>query len=134
MDNKASNTARGGLKKVVTSFFEGSFFSDKFNRYSAASSVLINIIMWISILIKIHAQDKPIPLHFNAFYGIEFVGSGFLFLNVPLVGLLTIIVNFLLGKKLWSQDAALGYITSSASVLIQILLFIAMIAVFRINA
>lgn len=115
----------GRVRQWFLSFFHDEFFLQKYNRYILGCSVLTNIIMWIMILINIQAQDKPIPLHANAFYGVELVGSGFLFLNLPLIGLILLIANIFLGRFILRFDKFLAQTIIAGGLIIQIFLFIA---------
>ena len=115
------------------SFFQNEFFAEPQNRYLWPAGLVINIIMWIIILIKIGGSNKPIPLHFNAFYGIELVGSGFLFLNIPLVGLVLLVLNFVLAKKIFLFDRFLSAVMAVASITLQVLLFAATAAILILN-
>lgn len=90
--------------------------------------------MWIVILIKIHAESKPIPLHFNAFYGIEFVGSGFYFLEIPFIGLVLLGINFILASKVFAMEKFLSKVMCYSTALLQVMFLIAVISIVLINS
>ena len=112
-------------KQVVLSFFRSDFISDRWQRYPLLVALLINIIMWIVIIINIKAQDKPIPLHANAFYGVELVGSGFRFFFLPLIGLVVTGINTIISYYIFRFDQLLPSIINFCSAVLQGLLFIA---------
>lgn len=117
----------------IEAFFESGFFTRRHVKYPLVSSLIINIIIWILILIKIQGEDKPVPLHFNAFYGIELVGSGLRFFVIPIVGLALFIVNLLVAKQLHrSNNLYLAVISGYGSLVIQTALLIAALAIARL--
>lgn len=96
------------LPRKFLSFFQRDFFVGALNRVFLVSALLINSIIWTLILIKIRAEAKPIPLHFNAYYGIELVGNGFLFLELPAIGLAIFLLNAYLAAKVYKVDKLLA--------------------------
>ena len=119
---------------VVFSFFREDFFSNRLIRYPFFASVFTNIVMWIMILIKTGATNKPIPLHANAFYGVILVDSGLLFLSVPLIGMLLLVLNIFLTRGLYRTDRFLSVMFSFTTPLLQSLLFIASIYIILLNS
>jgi len=124
------------LSKVymrVVSFFREDFFSKRLIRYPLLLAAFVNIIMWIVILIKTGASSKPIPLHVNAFYGVELVDSGLFFLNIPLVGLLLLLLNTFLARYIFRYDSFLAVILNLTSAVLQILLMVATLNIIFFN-
>ncbi len=85
--------------------------------------------MWILILIKIRTDYRPIPLHFNAFYGIEFVGPGFLFFELPLVGAGMMVLNLFLSRMAFRREEFLAILIAFGTAVIQLLFLIAVLNV-----
>ena len=102
---------------------------DALNRIFLISALLINSIIWTLILIKIRAEAKPIPLHFNAYYGIELVGNGFLFLELPAIGLAILLLNAYLASKVYKVDKLLVRILLVGGLVVQAILLLAAINV-----
>jgi len=86
------------------------------------------------ILIKTGAANKPIPLHANAFYGVELVDSGLFFLNIPLIGILFLVLNIFLVRRLFLTDRFLSIMFSFTTPLLQILLTIASLNIILLNS
>ena len=118
----------------ILSFFRRPFFASPHYRYSFLAAAFVNIIDWIVVVIKIHSQPKPMPLHFNSFYGIEFVGAAYYFLEIPLVGLITFLLNFFLAYKMFRRSAFLGAVMAYAAVLIQLIIFGSIVSIIVLNA
>jgi len=141
MDIKARirNSAKEPEKKLsespkpVFNFIPVSFVSDAYQRTVLIATLLVNIILWVLILIKVQGGSKPIPLHFNAVYGIEFVDKGYLFFELPLIGLLVFGTNFFLARHLVKSDIFLARFINSASLLSQIFLLISVFGVLYLN-
>jgi len=119
----------GLFPRRFLSFFQRDFFVDSLNRIPLISALLINSIIWTLILIKIRAEAKPIPLHFNAYYGIEFVGNGFLFLELPAIGLAVLLLNVYLAAKVYKVDKLLARILLFGTLAVQAVLLLAAINV-----
>lgn len=120
-------------KKPVFNFLPKDFVSDAYQRAVLAAGSLVNIILWVIILIKVQDGSKPIPLHFNAVYGIEFVGKGYLLFELPLIGLLVFATNFLLARHLTTADVFMSRFINTVSLVLQIFLLIAVFGVLYLN-
>jgi len=126
--------SRSKIWKALASFFRNAFFIDPHNRYPLLAALFVNSILWVAILIKIHAENNPIPLHYNAFYGIQFVGPGLLFLQIPLVGLILLGLNSIIGRRVYVYDRFLSTVMCYGSALIQIILLLATISIIILNS
>lgn len=134
MRNYISKFRSSKAYNFVFSFFREDFFSEGLIKYPFYASIFINIVMWIMILIKTGATNKPIPLQANAFYGVVLVDSGLLFLNIPLIGILLLILNIFFVRKLYSSDRFLAVMFSFTTPLLQILLIIASLNIIFLNS
>lgn len=131
--NKFVRGKSSSLRNFILSFFPKGFFSDSYTRGFLFGGIIINSIIWMAILIKIHGENKPIPLHFNAFYGIEFVGSGLLLFQLPAIGLVFIAVNLFLAGYFYRTEIFLSRVINCAGFAAQILLLAAAAGVLYLN-
>ncbi|MBI4054043.1 MAG: hypothetical protein HY397_01800 [Candidatus Doudnabacteria bacterium] len=106
------------------SYIRRIFFSDRTAMRLLAVGFVINIIMFFAVAIKIAEGNKTIPLHFNVIYGIEFVGSNLLLLQIPILGLVVLILNGYLSKRIFKFDRVLALAVNFAAILVQLFLAI----------
>jgi len=109
------------------------WFSDLHIRLPIIFSLVVISILWIAVLIKTRGQSDPIPLHFNAFYGVEFVGSGFLFFQIPFIGTILAAINSWLSRRIFLYDLFLSRFIAWATFAVAVLLGIAVIAILLLN-
>ena len=62
-----------------------------------ASSILLNLVLWILVLTTFPKGDPSAILHYTAGVGIDFVGSPWQIFVLPSIGLAMLIINVLLG-------------------------------------
>lgn len=110
-------------------WLSSAYLADRLIFVSLAVSLLLNIILWIILLNKFGVKSEVIPLHFSVVYGIDFVGPTYLVFELPILGLLVLIVNSLLAKQLYREQNLLAYFLTFGSSLVQILLLLAGLSV-----
>lgn len=109
-------------------------FTDKHVRTTLSVSLLTNSIIWVAILIKTQGLGKPLPLHFNAFYGIELVAPGYHLFQIPIIGLVILIMNGWLSVRLQSYDVYLVRLLSYTTLAVHGLLLTATISILVITS
>ncbi len=97
------------------------------------AAAVVNIIQWLVIAGKFRFESRPIPLHFNAFYGTELVGPAYFAYQLPIVGLVFLWVNFYLASRFLRYDRFLARLCVWLTVVIQIMLAAAAISVIAAN-
>lgn len=122
-----------GIRSHFLSFFQSGFFRDFHNRLPLIVSIVINSILWIAIIIKIQGENKPIPLHYSAFYGIEYTDMAYLFLEIPFIGFLLMVLNLFLSWSIYDSEKFLSNLICYATFAVQIVLLIATASVIAIN-
>ncbi|MBH41538.1 MAG: hypothetical protein CL685_02390 [Candidatus Magasanikbacteria bacterium] len=67
-------------------------------------SLLCNfgIILWLSWYVR--PQEVPIFLHHNVLFGVDLTGPWYAVFYLPLIGIIILIVNLLLGMFLYKKD------------------------------
>lgn len=97
-------------------------------------SILVNILTWLSIIFQIRPQDEPIFLHYNILFGVDYIGDGWQIFLLPVMGLIIVLVNFVIGWSLFSRDKFVSLILGVATLLCQIFLFVASAILIFLNA
>ncbi len=98
-----------------------------------ALSILANLAMWGWLLWFISPVEEPIFLHYNVLFGVDYIGEWWRVYTLPLVGLVILLVNGILGWSLASRDLVIAYIVNTVACICQILLLVMAILVVRIN-
>ena len=95
--------------------------------FQMGTAFLINIITWLIIYFQIRPSDQLIPLHYNVFYGTDFVGKGYYIYIIPLVGLCILILNYLLYRHALSREPFAARILTAVSLVVQVFILIAIL-------
>ncbi len=101
------------------------FLKDRLILVSFLSGLALNIILWIGLLSNFGFAAKPVPLHFNIVFGIDFLGSSRKIYQLPGASLLILVLNFFLAKTIYQSEKLFSYFLSVAAAIIQVLLFLA---------
>lgn len=120
------------MPKVFTTLI----FKDWLSRALLIASLALNLAVWAFLYLKffpLRTAEGVLPLHYNIYFGIDFVGAWYEILIIPLVGIFFIIVNFILADIIYLRDKVAGYFLIGAAALSQILLLLAAYAIIMIN-
>ena len=96
-------------------------------------AIIINLILWGYLAFNIHPKTEPIFLHYTALFGVDLVGAWYRLYFLPLGGLIIILLNFLLGWRLYQRDLFSGAVLAMVAVLGQIFLALAGIVLVFLN-
>lgn len=99
----------------------------------AGSSILLNIILWLIVLITFPKSSPNAVLHYTAGIGIDFIGNGWQIITLPSIGLLLIIVNVLLARYIQGASEHAFWILWMSMPFLQILLLITYGLLFNFN-
>jgi len=88
-------------------------------------SLLTNIITWLWLIKDIKSQAEPIFLHYNALFGVDYIGEWWRLFYIPLTGLTILVVNAILGWIFFSKDKFIAQILNAISLVCQIFLLVA---------
>lgn len=87
-------------------------------------SLLINSLIWLIIIWRVPVSSEWIPLHFNVFFGIDWIGPWLGVFVYPAVGLMIILFNLFLIFLVYVKSLLLVRILSFSSLVTQtIILF-----------
>lgn len=107
--------------------------NDKLVLVSVFGAAVTNIVLWAILLIKFGYSQEQVPLHYNAVYGIDFVGEARQIYQLPATGLVVLLVNFLLARSVYPSFRFFGYILTFTAFVVQIILLVGGIFVVILN-
>ena len=108
------------------------FLKDRIIIANLIGSLIINASIWINLL-RIKKVDEMIPLHYNVYFGIDYIGDWHKIFIIPIMGIIVLIVNFLLALLIYYKDKFISYILLFVVSFIQVILFLASLSVVWIN-
>lgn len=108
------------------------FWKDKIMFFAFLLNILVNVIIWINLL-KVQKVDGLIPLHYNIYLGIDYMGEWYKIFMLPTFGLVVLFFNLFLSSLIYFKDKFIPYILLFISLLVQIILLLASFAVVWIN-
>ena len=94
----------------------------------------IKIKPYILVEVFIKQTDIPIVLHYNVDWGVDYFGEFKNIFVLPFVGLLIFLLNFVLALKIWSKFKSLSYFLLSVTLISEVFLWVAGIALYIINS
>ena len=97
-------------------------------------SVLLNIFIWIFLIQNQKENSHPIILHYNLFFGVDYLGNYEKIYLIPIAGLIIIIVNSILGHLLYLKEKLAVYFLVFIIFIVQLLLLINSYLIIRINS
>lgn len=124
------------LAKFQTFLQKRLFLKDKIILLNLIASLLILVSLFFLFIYKIgssHTAGEQFLLHYNIYYGIDWLGEWYKVFIYPLIGLIIFIVNFSLSIFFFEKEKFLSYLLISSITFSEILIFIAGLAVVWIN-
>lgn len=101
-------------------------------RFLVILSLLVDFSIFILFFIKIGFRQN-MPLHYNVYFGIDLMGDWHQLSIIPLFGLLVILINQSIATLIYLKEKMLAYFLTGATLAIQILLFLAGLAIVWLN-
>jgi len=98
------------------------------------ASGIMNLANWIYLIGNRVKSDYPIILHYNLFYGVDFLGDYEKIFLLPTVGLIVIILNSFLGHIFYQRERLASYILTLNDFLVQAILLISSYLIIRANS
>lgn len=109
------------------------FFRDKLNLLLIILSLLLNLSIWFILKSKLTRSGFPMNLHYNVYFGVDYLGKYGESFVIPIVGIIVIAVNFFLGEYFFNRSKILSRLITISSIVIQIFLIIGAISVMMLN-
>ncbi|NCF75514.1 MAG: hypothetical protein GWO87_03450 [Xanthomonadaceae bacterium] len=117
---------------MISKNFFKFFLKNKIVSTNLIISIIINFSIWINLL-RIKKVDEMIPLHYNVYFGIDYIGGWHKIFILPSIGLIILFINFLLALLVYYKDKFISYILIFSVLFIQIILFLASLSIVWIN-
>lgn len=109
------------------------YWKDKNIVFLSVFGLLVNICLWIFLVNNKIESDYPIILHYNLFFGVDYLGNYEKIYLIPLTGLIIIFINSILGHILYAKEKLVAYFLIFNMLIIQIFLLFAGYLVIKVN-
>ncbi|MBD3300548.1 MAG: hypothetical protein GF347_04300 [Candidatus Moranbacteria bacterium] len=109
------------------------FFKDSYVRFYLIASLILNFIIWLFIFAKSSSLINPVILKYNAYFGVILEGEKKNIYALPLLGFFVILLNGSLASSLEKRYLAGSKILLATSLIFNIILLIAVIALMLVN-
>ena len=96
-------------------------------------SCLMNISLWVFLFKNQRNSDLPIILHYNLFFGVDYLGGYNEIYLIPTVGAIIIIINTVLGYLLYERERLASYFLAFNIFIVQLFLLLAGYLIVEIN-
>ena len=96
----------------------------------------MNAFIWFFLYLNfspLQTAGETLPLHYNIYFGIDFIGKWYEIFIMPTVGIFFIIINFILADIIYLRDKITSYFLAGAGVVVQVLLLLAAYSIIKIN-
>ena len=123
------NFLTSGLKLVAfRSYWKNEIIMSIF-----ALSCLANISLWAFLFKNQKSSELPVILHYNLFFGVDYLGSYNEIYLIPAVGAIIIITNTILGCLLYKKERLASYFLAFNIFIVQSFLLFAGYLIVEIN-
>jgi len=97
-------------------------------------SILLNIFIWIFLIQNQKESNYPIILHYNLFFGVDYLGNYEKIYLIPLSGFFIIVINSILGHLLYLKEKLAAYFLVFIIFIVQLFLLIDSYLIIKINS
>ena len=133
-ENNQPLSAQGGLKIKIKNFFSQEFFQSGIVHWVFIGAFILNLVNWGLIAYFIRPVDFPIILHYNVYFGVDVIGDWWQVYYLPLIGLLILLANTILGYFFYQQkERIVAHLLMLATFIAQIGITIAVACLLMIN-
>ncbi len=112
------------------------FFSQKIIYWSLVLTLVLNIYIWYLIYKFIDFGREFHVIHYNAYFGIDLLASPLTLLNIPLIGIIILILNLILAYVFYifkTEFKILSYFLVLVSFFINLELIIYLLGVIAVE-
>lgn len=95
--------------------------------------LILSVLVWLATVILPSVRVVPLiygktatPLHYNIHIGVDTVGPWWRIYLVPMIGLVSILINLGVARSTWDKDELLARVAAAVTLVVQLLLFVAM--------
>lgn len=108
------------------------YFKDRWIRVTLGLTLGLVVVGFVAVVWGLPKSDS-LPLHYNIFFGIDYLGSWQEAVRVPLAGLVIAICNAIVGVFLWRRDRVISYFLGFATVAVNLVLATAIFFIVYLN-
>lgn len=105
------------------------FWQDKLIFFPSIISIILNFFIWLFLIIRVKSLNQIIPLHYNIYYGVDFIGPKTELFKINLLALLILFINLFLAFKIYKYERINSYFLLFASLLSQLIFLIFFISI-----
>lgn len=109
------------------------YFKDKV----ILSTVILNVLMqagaWWLLINKINPNTDPVFLHYNIYFGIDYLGEWYKVFWMPASGLCFYLLNFIFSYIIYSKHRPLSYLFVILATIYQSIFMVAAVLIILIN-
>jgi len=109
------------------------FFKDKVILINLGLSLVPWFFSLVWLYFKIEPQVEPVALRYTVYFGIDLIGPWWYVYLIPLIGFITLVINFSLAYLTYLSNKILAQLIMLASAIIQVLLVILSILIHLLN-
>lgn len=118
------------LKRI----FSQDFFRSGLVHWVFIGALLLNAVDWGLIAFFIRPVDFLIILHYNVYFGVDVIGDWWQVYFLPLIGLLIMVINAVLGYVFYQQkERLIAHLLMLATFIVQIGITVAVACLLTIN-
>ncbi|MBN9388273.1 MAG: hypothetical protein J0I20_09500 [Chloroflexi bacterium] len=128
----------GAIEPVQEGINKGPLLShplwhDNLGRGLIALGIILNMFIYFSMLLRYNDFPDILRIHFNKVGQVDRLGDRSELMFLPLIGLVTIIANDILGAFVQLKEAIPAYLLYAAGVLLQVLVGIALVVILIVS-
>ena len=99
----------------------------------AGLALAINLFSWFWLSIQIPSTGEQLFLHYSVLYGVDYIGDGWKIFYVPLLGMIILVINVLLGWIFYNKDKFMAQLLNFAALVCQIFILITVFLLVFLN-
>lgn len=120
--------------KFYNKIFLKEFFRSALVHWVLIGSIILNAINWGLIAYFIRPVDFLIVLHYNVYFGVDVIGDWWQVYLLPLIGLIILIANTILGYMFYQKKERLAaHLLMLATFIVQIGVTVGVAGLLAIN-
>jgi hypothetical protein len=108
-------------------------FKDKYLRTVFCISLVVLLVVFVLICSKFLQTQKPIIIHFDAYKGIDFLGSRIDVFGILLSAATIFLINMFLAEFLFYRERFLSYFFGASTLFFTILILIVVASIVSVN-
>lgn len=109
------------FSKKITFLF---FLKQRWHLIILLSSLMLNLITWLWLWWRVKSTEELIPLSYNIYFGIDFLGDWWQIFLGPIFGLLVILINYFLAYFIFLVNKFISHWLIVLTLIIQIFILV----------